>query len=165
MAQNSTEQSCIPNRRQIFIVQLFEPYWCHVWAILGPYLSYFYSIFACRCLKWLKFSPKSYACHIKKLFNVDPLGPYWGHVWAIKGPHLGYFYNILASRCLKWLKFSLKCHLYQIEEYFEVTLFGPYWSDLGHIRALFWLYLQFIYFWMPQMVEIFVEESCIPIRK
>merc|ERR1711954_152872 len=101
-AQIFSQELCIPNKRILFNVQLFRPNWCHVWAILGPYLSYFFNIFACRCLKWLKF--------------------------------------------------SFKCHVYQIEEYFEVTLFGPYWSHLDHIRALFWLFLQFIYFWKHKMV-------------
>ena len=56
IAQIFTEESCTANREKLFSVELLEPYWGHVWAILGPCLGYFYNIFASRCLKWLKFS-------------------------------------------------------------------------------------------------------------
>ena len=85
MAQIFTQESCIPNRRKTFNVELSGPYFCHVWAILGPCLSYFYNIFACRCLKWLKFLLKCHACQIEEYFKVQLFGPYWGHVWAIYG--------------------------------------------------------------------------------
>ena len=136
-----TEESCKPNRWIPLNVKLLGPYKSNVWAILGPCFDYFYNIFASRCLKWLKFLLKNYAYQIEEnylMFNC------LGHIGTMFEPYLSYFFNIFACRCLKWLKFSLKCHVYQIEEYFDVTLFGPYWSHLGNIRALFWLFLQFI---------------------
>ena len=83
MAQIFSQELCRPNRRKLFNVQLFGPYWCHVWAILGPYLSYFINIFACRCLKWLKFSLKCHVYQIEEYFDVTLFGPYWSHLGNI----------------------------------------------------------------------------------
>ena len=116
------------SKRRIHInVKLLGPYWCHVWAIVGPYFGYFYNIFASRYLKLLKFSPKSHACHIEDyilIFN------YWGHVLAILGPCFGYFYNIFTSRCLKLLKFLVKSHACQIEECTLIFNYGDQILDV-----------------------------------
>ena len=72
MTQIFTEESAMPNRGILFNVQLLGPYWGHVWAILVPCFGYFYNILAFKCLKWLKFSLKSYACQIEEfslIFN------------------------------------------------------------------------------------------------
>ena len=57
-----------------------------VWPTLGPCFGYFYNIFACRCLKWLKFSLKSHECQIEKYFLIFNC---WNHidgrVWATLG--------------------------------------------------------------------------------
>ena len=90
MAQIFSQELCRPNRRKLFNVQLFGPYWCHVWAILGPYLSYFYNFFACRCLRWLKFSLESLACQIEEYSSMYT---YWDHIWAMFWAYQG---NILA---------------------------------------------------------------------
>ena len=42
------------------------------------------------------------------------------------------------------------------------TIFG---SCLDHIRAMFWLFLQYRCFYMPEMAQIFTEESCMSNRK
>ena len=68
IVQMFTEESCIPNRRIPFNVQLLGPYFGHVWAILGPCFGYFYIIFASICLKWLNFSPKSHTCQLETTF-------------------------------------------------------------------------------------------------
>ena len=91
MAQIFTEESCIPNGRTVFNVELLGPYGDHVWVILGPFLGYFYNILAFRFLKWLKFSLKSHACQAEdySLISNYPdhigsmFGPSWGHVLAI----------------------------------------------------------------------------------
>merc|ERR1711954_403657 len=41
------------------------------------------------------------------------------------------------------------------------TIFG---ACLGYIRAMFWLFLHYICFYMPEMAKIFTKESCMPIR-
>ena len=84
-------------------------------------------------------------------FNVKLLGSYKDHVWAILGPWYGYFYNIFASRCLKWLTYSLERCACQIEEYHSVS---NYWD---HIRAMFWLFLQYLCFQVPEMAQISVK--------
>ena len=117
---------------------MFWPYKGHIRAMFWSFLLYL--CFYIPKIAQIFTEDSCLSCR-RLSFNVKLLGLYKGHVWAILGPYLSYFYNIFACRCLKWLKFSLKCHLYQIEEYFEVTLFGPYWSHLGHIKALFWLFL------------------------
>ena len=66
MAQIFTEESCMPSRRIPFNVKILGLYKGHVWAILGPCFDYFSVILACRCLKGLKFSLKSYACQIEE---------------------------------------------------------------------------------------------------
>ena len=38
-------------------------------------------------------------------------------------------------------------------------------SCLGHIRAMFWLFLPYLCFQMPKMAQIFTKESFIPIRR
>ena len=81
----------MPNRIILLNEQLLGPYWGHVWTILGPCFGYLYNIFACRCLKWLKFSLKSHACQAEdySLISNYPdhigsmFGPSWGHVLAI----------------------------------------------------------------------------------
>ena len=45
---------------------------------------------------------------------------------------------------------------------FHVELFGPY---KGNIRAMFWLFLLYLCFWMPKMAQIFTEGSCLPSRR
>ena len=42
------------------------------------------------------------------------------------------------------------------------TMLGP---CLGHIRAMFWLFIQYLYFQMSDIAQIFSEEVCIPNRK
>ena len=71
-----------------------------VWAISRQFFSHNYNTFACRCLKWPKFSLKSHACQREENSVMLSLGPYYGHVWAILGPCFGYFYNIFASKFL-----------------------------------------------------------------
>ena len=41
------------------------------------------------------------------------------------------------------------------------TMLGP---CLGHIRAIFWLYIPYLCFFMPKIAQIFTEESCMPNR-
>ena len=125
-----TKESCMPNRIILFNVLWLGPYLGHVWAILGLCLGYFYNIFASRCLKWLKYPPKSCMQITKKQFTIALLDPHRVHVLPILGLCFGYFYNIFASRCLKWLKFSLKSHACQLEEYHSMS---NYWD---HIRAM-----------------------------
>ena len=63
-----TEVAQIPQERDMHILEclLFgTTFLGHVWAILGPCFGYFYYIFASKCLKWLKISPKSHACQIR----------------------------------------------------------------------------------------------------
>ena len=47
-------------------VYFLEPYWGHVWAIIGQCFGYFYKIYASRCPKWLKFLLKSHACQTEE---------------------------------------------------------------------------------------------------
>ena len=90
------------------------------------------------------------------------MGPYL----AILGPCLGYLYKRFACGCLKLLKFSLKSHACQIEEYPLMFNYcdhiGPY---LGHVKAMFGLYVQYLCLWMPEIVQMFTKESCIPNRR
>ena len=116
MAQIFTKETCLPNGIKICNVQLFGTYWDHVWAILGPCFGHFYTIFASRCLKWLKISPNSHACQIKE-------------------------YS---------LKFNYQDHIGAI---------------FGHIRAMFGLFVQNICLWMPEIAQIFTQESCMPNRR
>ena len=84
MAQIFTEESCMTNRGKFFSVELLEPYWSHVWAILGPCFGYFYNIFACSYLKWLKFSLKSHAHQIE---DYTLISNYWDHIGAMFSPY------------------------------------------------------------------------------
>ena len=95
------------------------------------------------------------------IFSVYLVGPYQGLVWAILGPCFDYLYKIFACGCLKWLQFSLESYACQIEDYslkFSGTIFG---STFGHIRAMFWLFLQYLCLQMPVMTQIFTEVLCI----
>ena len=44
-----------------------------------------------------------------------------------------------------------------------------YWDHKGpwiaHIRAMFWLFLHYLFFYMPEMDNIFTGESCKPNRR
>ena len=108
----------MPNRRILLNVNLLGPYCGNVLAILGPCFSYFYNIFASRCLKRFKFSLKSHTWQIEEYWDISMLcsGPYWAKL----GPYFGNSYNIFSSGCLKWHKFSLKWHACQPEEYLSM---------------------------------------------
>ena len=100
MAKIFTIQSCMPNRRILFKVQLLGPYWGHIWAILGPCLGYLYKIFACGCLKLFKCSLKSHAYQIEEyplMFN------YWDHIWGMFGLYQG---HVLAISTLYLLLYA-----------------------------------------------------------
>ena len=67
-------------------------------------------------------------------------------------------------------KLSLKHYACQVEEHHLMSnyldhmraMVGPY---KGHIGAMFWLFLLYICFQMPNMAQIFIEESCMPSRR
>jgi len=46
-----TEESCMPNKRILFKIELLKPYWGHVWATLELCFGYLYDIFTCRYLE------------------------------------------------------------------------------------------------------------------
>ena len=160
MAQIFSQELCRPNRRKLFNVQLFRSYWCHVWAILGPYLSYFINIFACRCLKWLKFSLKCITCQIEQYFRVRLFGAYWSHLGHIRAL-FWLFLQFIYFGCPKWLKFLWKSHAYQLENTLNVDSLGTFY---GHISSLFWLCLHYLCFLMHDMSLIVTEKSCMPKR-
>ena len=131
MAQIFTQE--LPNRRKLFNVKLFGPYWCHIWPILGPYLSYFFIIFACRCLKWLKFSLKCYACQIEKYYKVILFWSNWSllvHVRAL-------FWLFLSIHLILDAKNGLKFCGSVMHTNYEITLMLTYWD---HIGDMLWPY-------------------------
>ena len=102
----------------------------HIGTMFEPYLSYFFNIFACRCLEWLNLSvmyPKQK--NTLKLHYLDHIGA----IWAILGPCFGYFSNLFTSGCPKWFKVLWKSHAYHLENTLNVYLLGPYW---GHVMAI-----------------------------
>ena len=115
--------------------QLEGPCWDHVWAILVPCFGYFYNLFACRWLKWLKISLKRLACKIEEYsLSVDLLGPYWGHVLAILGPCLGYFWQYICFQMSKIAQiFTEESCMAYIWILVTVELLCPFW---GHVWAI-----------------------------
>ena len=130
-------------------------------TLLGPCFGHIRAMFwlFLQCLHFYMtisqiFTKESFMPCSRKVFNVQLLLSYWGHIWDISWPCFGYFYNIFSSRCLKWLKFSLESHACHIEEYSLMltyldhcqiigTILG---QCLGHIRAMFCLFLQYLCF-------------------
>ena len=109
-----TEESCMPNRRKFFNVEILGPHFGTVCTILGSCFGYLYKFFASRCLKWLKFSLKNHECKDVISLNFKLLGPCKGNNLSKIGPCFGHSYNIFTSRCLKWLRFSLESHACQV---------------------------------------------------
>ena len=85
MANTVTHESCTPNRRIFFNVQLLGPYWFNVWAIIGPFLA-----ISTLSLPEMAYTLTDESCTPNRIIfsNVQLLGLYWFNVWAIIGPFL-----------------------------------------------------------------------------
>ena len=127
---------------------IFGPYQGHVLAILGPCFGYFYNILASRCLKWLKFSLVNHASQIEE--NHSMLN-YWEYIVAMFGPYQGHVFAISTISLLLDAYTCSNCHWKVISAKYKETLWcfiigtivGP---CFGHIRAMFWLFLQYLCF-------------------
>ena len=74
-------------------------------GILGPCFYYFYNILASRCLKWLKFSLESHACHIEEYSLLTCLD-HCGIIGTILGQCLGHIRAMLRL-FLQYLCFQM----------------------------------------------------------
>ena len=111
-----TEESCIPNRRTLFNVQLLRQYRGH---ISGHIRTMFWLFLQYICLQMTEMAQNftSHACQIEECSLMLTYRDHIGAMFlAILGPQFGYFYDIFASRCLKWLNFSLESYACHIKE-------------------------------------------------
>ena len=134
----------------------------HIRAMFWLFLQYpcFYMPI---CLA--KFSLKSNMIRERKLLMWNN----WDHIRAIYGSSHS---HVLAIDTIYLLLEVWKCsniHSIVLQGPQKITLqyqifstiFGP---CFGHIMAIFWLFLQYLYFQMPEMAKNFTEESCIAYR-
>ena len=98
----------------------------------------------------------NYFDHIKAMF-----GPYQSHVLAISTISLlldGWNGSKVHWRDMHAKKKNtIQCQIIGT----IIDMLGPCW---GHIKAIFWLFLQYLCFKMPEMAQIFTVESYNPNR-
>ena len=84
-------------------------------------------------------------------------GPFLGHIRAMFWPFLQYLcFQMHEMPQIFTEESCMPNRRIQI----NVQLSEPYWGHvLGHSRAMFWLFLQYLCFQMPTMAQIFTEES------
>ena len=137
------------------------------WTMLGPclghiraMLGHFYNNLASRCLKWLKFSLKHHACQLGEYHSKSNHLAHIKAMYAILRSLFDFFTISLLLDAWNDSNFHWRVMHAKNRNAIQCQIIRIIWGPcLGHIRAIFWLFLQFLASRWLKWLKVLLE-SC-----